>query len=368
MVQYAINEAWVSNTTALNYSTAGRHIYQSQDEGKLPLTLFGSQLCGQDEPGCSVTAAEYPSGVLPQFSSWSKEIQQAGGIYYPNFPNYWVSNIGYPNIGDAPGAYEIYPAGIDLNLSVKTVSMVLNGGLNNTNAPAINLSDSGTWTKGYSYGNVIYETPAGPHGGKYTTFPYNSSLWLDGKLHELPALFLDYNKGCPATVDWIPACLCYNGEPITYFFPSPGENSDMMGCLSDSNAYAWGIATVLTSAILCLEVFWILGCWSVWLDAEKRSVLWKYRRSRFGMARNVLDIAAAINHDLGMNTAAEANGDLRKELDKLDMVGHELDGKLGDVHRVGILTRRHGRHGKKAKTAADEESSLGKRESGMDDD
>lgn len=180
------------------------------------------------------------------------------------------------------------------------------------------------------------------------TVPYNSTLWLNnGTSKALSAPFLNLSSGCGTwmydTGSILDVCLCYQGKPLTSDF----RTADALTCISE-DGYVWGFAGVITLVGILLEVCWVLGCFGIWLDMHINSTLFRMNRRSSGTVRNILDIAEAIQRELGRNTGAYAESELKEALKRCAPVGYEIQAGHGKVDRistvpiVGLKQRRNG--------------------------
>ncbi|KAG8160019.1 hypothetical protein KVR01_010656 [Diaporthe batatas] len=160
--------------------------------------------------------------------------------------------------------------------------------------------------------------------------PYNSTLWWKGSAIPLEAPFLNF----PARAEecgWYGVdglCVCYQGTPLMADFQDPNN----LICISEEG-YVWGFSRVITLIGLILEVCWIIGCFGMWLDVHINSNLFRMNRRGSGVVRNILDIAGAIQTDLGRDTGAYGNSALLRELEKLPPVAYEVvdEGQQGRI-------------------------------------
>lgn len=164
--------------------------------------------------------------------------------------------------------------------------------------------------------------------------PYNSTLWWNGSGIALEAPFLDFpvRDEC----DWVPIsdmCVCYRDELLTSDF----RRDDNLICISEEG-YVWGFSSVITLIGIILEVCWIVGCFGMWLDVHINSSMFRMNRRGSGVVRNILDVGGAIRHDLGRDTGAYRDGELKKELEKLPPVGYEIDNS-GQHGRITIVSK-----------------------------
>lgn len=154
--------------------------------------------------------------------------------------------------------------------------------------------------------------------------PYNSTLRLsNGTAVALDAPFLATSAGCGSWMrelgSGLDLCVCYQGAPLAGDF----RTGDALTCISE-DGYVWGFAGALTLVGILLETCWIVGCAAVWLDAHLHSSLVRMNRPASGLVRSILDVAGAVGRDLGGDTGAYSDGELRAVLDGCAPVGYEV--------------------------------------------
>lgn len=188
--------------------------------------------------------------------------------------------------------------------------------------------------------------PRDTYGSKLEPVPYNSTLRINSTEMRLDAPFLDLNHGCDySTNSWgMNFCICYHGTPVTSDF----RTSDKLTCISEDR-YVWGFSGVITLIGINIEMCWIVGCFGMWLDVHINSSLFRMNRRTSGTIRNIIDIASAVQKDLGRDIGAYSDKDLREALSKCPPVGYEVE--LGDkIDRIGFVSvpkRRQRRDGLK---------------------
>ncbi|KAI9804980.1 MAG: hypothetical protein M1833_006283 [Piccolia ochrophora] len=77
--------------------------------------------------------------------------------------------------------------------------------------------------------------------------------------------------------------------------------------------YSWGFSYILLMTFLGGNMIWSFGMYIMWLDAVHRSEIIRYGRDP-GKYRTVLDLAEAIQEDLGSNLDAYSDKDLDRNL------------------------------------------------------
>jgi len=79
--------------------------------------------------------------------------------------------------------------------------------------------------------------------------------------------------------------------------------------------YVYSIAPWIWIAVCILQLIWSFGMYGLWVDASRKSQLHRAGR-RLGPYRGILDIAEAIQNDLGPDTCAYSDAELRKAIKK----------------------------------------------------
>jgi hypothetical protein len=116
-------------------------------------------------------------------------------------------------------------------------------------------------------------------------------------------------------------------QPITVDFRGP----DNISCVSQST-YVWGFFTAVSIGGLILEIIWLSGCWVMWLYARSHSKLASSNRTCGGDVRAILNIAEAINKELGDCTGSCVDSELVEELEKRAPVGYTIEASEGREH------------------------------------
>ncbi|KUI54705.1 hypothetical protein VP1G_10689 [Cytospora mali] len=172
-------------------------------------------------------------------------------------------------------------------------------------------------------------------GEELDPVPYNSTLWFNGSAIALDAPFLNMpaNDTDCKWFDYTGLCLCYGDTLLTSDF----RQDNNLICISEAG-YVWGFSSVITLIGIIIEVCWIIGCFGMWLDVHINSTLFRMNRPASGLVRNILDIAGAIQRDLGNDTGAYKNRELVKALEKCSPVGYEVDDTGGKVDRIVMVS------------------------------
>ncbi|GAW17797.1 hypothetical protein ANO14919_072640 [Xylariales sp. No.14919] len=169
--------------------------------------------------------------------------------------------------------------------------------------------------------------------------PYNSTLVLENKKLSLPAPFLSFGIGefdCSWWDSSTGECPCYLGKPLE----ADWAITDQYSCIGASG-YVWGFSSFILAIGVVLEAVWIIGCWVTRWRTTVGSNLIENNRRNIGTVRNLLDLAEAINQDLGPDTSIYTDVELRDALRKCPPVGYELESRGGLKH-IGLVTVHHG--------------------------
>lgn len=91
--------------------------------------------------------------------------------------------------------------------------------------------------------------------------------------------------------------------------------ADHCAVSNDGNSYIYTSAPFFTLCVCLLQVIWLFGMYGLWVDAGRKSQLHQAGR-HLGIYRGILDVAEALNNDLGPNTCAYSDTELIKEIGK----------------------------------------------------
>jgi hypothetical protein len=98
---------------------------------------------------------------------------------------------------------------------------------------------------------------------------------------------------------------------------------------TQSDRYLYAIAVWIWVALCVLQSIWSFGMYGLWVDACRKSRLHQAGR-RLGLYRGILDIAEALQNDLGPDTCAYSEAELEKAI-KERSSGYGLSYRL--IHR-----------------------------------
>lgn len=166
--------------------------------------------------------------------------------------------------------------------------------------------------------------------------PYNSTFWYNKAEVEIDAPFLDVGSRCThhdTPLSALGACVCYRGEPVRR--DSTLLSPENIICVSEQG-YVWGFSSILTLVGMILEVIWCFICWILWVDANANSELLRHRRRTDGLLRHVLDLAEAVNKELGPGCAEYSSQELEEELEKRDSVGYVVETLSNGTQNIRI--------------------------------
>jgi hypothetical protein len=101
--------------------------------------------------------------------------------------------------------------------------------------------------------------------------------------------------------------------------------------------YQWGFSAGWIEVLLISTLVWIWGMFGLYVDARKHDILWKMGR-RLGLYRDILDVAEAIQEELGPYTCGYSDRELSREVDKLDPVGFTVVQGEGNTRNISLST------------------------------
>lgn len=193
-----------------------------------------------------------------------------------------------------------------------------------------------TWPMfGYPAYYVLNDSVAAGPG----VIPYNSTFQLDGTAYSLEAPFLDIGYECSHPFTYFTAlgnCICYDGTPLTVDW----YRGDNVVCL-DSPVYTFGFSSYIVFVGLICETIWIVfalwirGYCQLWCKLTKHD-----RVRRAGVIRSVLELAEAVQRDLGEEIALTEEHVLRDRLAKFGNIGYTADyDEFGTLQGVRIVSR-----------------------------
>jgi len=118
------------------------------------------------------------------------------------------------------------------------------------------------------------------------------------------------------------------------------------------STYQWGFSFTLTFIFLILNTVWSIGMYAMWMDAHENSRVDRSGRETGGMFRSVVDLATAIQRNLGKAADQCSNSELEKRL-KRSHGG--LDIPLDELPQSRREERRKRRKMKKERRGSSEE-------------
>lgn len=169
---------------------------------------------------------------------------------------------------------------------------------------------TGVWT----FENILYFLP----GCNYTGVGcYEASYqFYDGVLNTSWYAFVHYTQ--PGF---------YTEEPGNY------------NCVAEQNLYEWGFSGEWVLVIVCVNSFWVLGLWILWLDTEFNSQLTIAGR-RMGTYRAIADISEVMREDLGPNLCGYPEKELAAAVKRRRPVKYYVEeGKEDEAGRIGLSSR-----------------------------
>lgn len=128
---------------------------------------------------------------------------------------------------------------------------------------------------------------------------------------------------------------------------SPFNMTDSTCRPLQNGGYQWGFSYLWFTINWSVLGFWILGTYSIWMDAQRKCELRRKGRT-LNSYRAVADIAEAMTEILGPNLAPYSGKELEKALKKRKgrvMYYADVDEGTG-LGKVGLSSRRRGKMGK----------------------
>lgn len=101
--------------------------------------------------------------------------------------------------------------------------------------------------------------------------------------------------------------------------------------------YRWGFSSGWMYILLLSTMIWTWGMFGMYVDAKKHDFLWRMGR-RPGVYRDILDVAEAIQEELGPDTCGYSDKELSKEIEKLGPVGFDVSQKQGNMEDIRLTT------------------------------
>ncbi|KAG9231560.1 hypothetical protein BJ875DRAFT_498223 [Amylocarpus encephaloides] len=125
-------------------------------------------------------------------------------------------------------------------------------------------------------------------------------------------------------------------------YPNPGELRfkayhslpDNLACApSPSNRYQWGFGFIWILITWCTFSLWLLGTYSLWMDAQHNSDICRKGRT-MNLYRATLDLSGAMKEALGEDTTAYSGKELKKALEKKPSIMYqsEINEETGTGH------------------------------------
>ena len=109
---------------------------------------------------------------------------------------------------------------------------------------------------------------------------------------------------------------------------------------SAGDQYVWGFSLPWLIITCSLTAAWLFGLWIMWVDADRNSQFC-HRGRRMGYYRAALDVAEALNEELGPDTGAYSNAEIQKRVGGLSRFKYfvEPDEARHGVAKIGLSTR-----------------------------
>jgi len=129
----------------------------------------------------------------------------------------------------------------------------------------------------------------------------------------------------------------YKNTSVTELYTEEPSNHN---CVAEQNLYEWGFSGEWVLVVICVNSFWVLGLWILWLDTELNSQLTIAGR-RMGTYRAIADISEAMREDLGPNLCGYPEKELAAAVKRQRPVKYYVEeGKEGEVGRIGLSSRK----------------------------
>lgn len=118
------------------------------------------------------------------------------------------------------------------------------------------------------------------------------------------------------------------------------EDPSNYNCVAEQNFYEWGFSAEWVLVVICVNSFWVLGLWILWLDTDFNSQL-SIAGRRMGTYRAIADISEAMREDLGPNLCGYPEKDLAAAVKRQRPVKYYVEeGRDGEVGRIGLSSRK----------------------------
>ena len=108
-----------------------------------------------------------------------------------------------------------------------------------------------------------------------------------------------------------------------------------------SKDYAWGFSVGMTIVTCALNFLWCVGTYGIWVHMNRKSQLCRKGRV-MGPHRAVVDLAEAINNDLGTEICAYSDKELQRELKLFSGVRYQVQHNDGmdesGIPHIGLVS------------------------------
>ena len=128
-------------------------------------------------------------------------------------------------------------------------------------------------------------------------------------------------------------CICYKGKPVTEDF-----RLDYHAICTSGGQYVWGFSSSIIFVGILLEAVWCYVCTFLLLPATQQSRLVRRGRPATGVIRAVLDLAGALNQELGPGVSWYNEKQLRKKLLNCQPVAYRLWDEGETKNHVGLTS------------------------------
>jgi len=100
---------------------------------------------------------------------------------------------------------------------------------------------------------------------------------------------------------------------MTSYVAKIDSNGDVAKNDAYTDKYSYTIAPWIWVIVCHLQFIWSLGMYGLWVDASRKSQLFQAGR-RLGLYRGILDLSEAIRDELGPDTCAYSDAELKKAI------------------------------------------------------
>jgi hypothetical protein len=159
--------------------------------------------------------------------------------------------------------------------------------------------------------------------------------------HDVQKPIYSYNSSQEANATYtILAYVFYYYQNQTYsqqYFQDP----DNVQCVA-TGVYQWGFSIIPTLVFAVLNCVWIIVTYGVWVHMNRKSELYGKGR-RLGKYRAAIDVVDSIQQDLGRDTCAYSEKELKDKLAEVEGIKYYVEHSDGDApSHIGISSSMDG--------------------------